>query len=136
MSADNFYLITPHPTSGFAVLMGFASNEDEVLPASKKDKSYPTLNEAINYAMDEYSEYGVQVAQVAYDLDKNMGFTNLKEEIVGLSEEIAVYLVKKAEFIPRIVEREGNPAVITRDYKLDRVNLSIKDGLVYKASIG
>ena len=94
MSADNFYLVTTHPTSGFAVLMGFASNEDEVLTASEKDKSYPTLKEAVDYATSEYSEYGVEVSNEAVELDKMLSSQIIQDASL---------------FAPSLCQHEGEP---------------------------
>ena len=258
MSADNFFLVTPHPTSGFAVLMGFASNEYEVLKASKRDKSYPTLEAAVSYATSEYSEYGVEVSPEATALEQTLavalgsalleldalrnlvqedlresGFQGtleselyawrrddsslddqipldkqkplvkmeivnlinqyhkdkhsemlplqsaatqgfalsphctcrelkemvvfsildeatgskhfgeyysiiieaLNEIIVGLSERDAMDVVERGNREYRITELDGEHIPVTRDYKTNRINLKIKDGVVYEAYI-
>ena len=60
MSADNFYLIRKHPNGGFAAIMGFASDETELI-ATKKHKQFDSLQLAHLYAYSEYSEYGVHI---------------------------------------------------------------------------
>lgn len=66
MSSDNFYIIRRHPKGGFAAVMGFASDIDDQgneitpdVPASAQ--SFSTLSDALNWAINEYSEYGVSV---------------------------------------------------------------------------
>jgi len=53
-----------------------------------------------------------------------------------LEEKEAIALVKAAGLKCRVVERNGKPFIVTRDYKTDRVNLHIAFDKVYKASIG
>jgi hypothetical protein len=66
MSSDNFYVVRKHPESGFTYVMGFAShdvNKDGSLkynlPVTKNNKSYKTFDDALNAALEDYSEYGV-----------------------------------------------------------------------------
>lgn len=66
MSSDNFYIVRKHPFGGFAAVQGFASdvdeNDEQIYPeASVTDKQFKTIGEALNYAVTEYSEYGVDV---------------------------------------------------------------------------
>ena len=66
MSADNYYIVRKHPNGGYAAVMGFASdvdgNDDPIIPeARKQDEQFTTVAEALNYAINEYSEYGVSV---------------------------------------------------------------------------
>ena len=64
MSADNYFVVYPHPSGeGFAVVQGFASDEGVRSP-SLEDTMYPTIDEALNYAYGEYSEYGVVISYV------------------------------------------------------------------------
>lgn len=88
MSADNYYLIRNHPAGGFAAVMGFASDEYEPI-AYHDHKSYATVDEALNYALSEYSEYGVSVhsecedeqSQVAYATGYSAGLDAARQEI-------------------------------------------------------
>lgn len=60
MSADNYYVIKKHPKGGYAAVMGFASNE--ALPEVRdRHRSFVTVEQAISWATNEYSEYGVSV---------------------------------------------------------------------------
>lgn len=62
MSADNYYLIREHPAGGYAVVMGFASDDYEpFLDPRRIYESYPTLEAAIAFGQSQYSEYGVRV---------------------------------------------------------------------------
>ncbi|MFS0885340.1 hypothetical protein [Aeromicrobium sp. 179-A 4D2 NHS] len=62
MSADNYYLIRKHPDGGFVAVMGFMSNEQtpEIDP-QKAYRKFDTPDDAIWWADNEYSEYGVSV---------------------------------------------------------------------------
>ena len=66
MSADNFYIIRNHPKGGFAAVQGFASdtddNDEQIYPeVSVNDREFRTISEALEFAMNEYSEYGVDI---------------------------------------------------------------------------
>lgn len=61
MSADNYFLITTHPKGGFAVVQGFAS-DDETPVAEESDRQFLHFDEAESEAFSEYSEYGVRVS--------------------------------------------------------------------------
>lgn len=138
MSADNFYFITHHPMGGYAVLMGFASNDEEPLVATAKSLRFDSLPEAISYANEEYSEYGVQISKGILDdmTPKETASPEVIVTVVGLAEAEAIKAVEEAGFHAQVTEREGNYFVITRDYRTDRINLKVKDGLVFAAKIG
>jgi hypothetical protein len=66
MSSDNFYVVRLHPKGGYTYVMGFASfdlDRDGTfkydLPVKNTDKQYKTFDEALNAALEDYSEYGV-----------------------------------------------------------------------------
>lgn len=62
MSADNYYIIRKHPDGGFAALMGFASDDRmPVIDTDRAYKTFETVDQAVMWASDEYSEYGVSV---------------------------------------------------------------------------
>lgn len=61
--------------------------------------------------------------------------TNL-DYILGQFESVAWELVQEEGFVPRITSRDGNPLVVTRDYKTDRVNLVIEDNKVVSYHLG
>jgi hypothetical protein len=60
MSADNYYVITRHPLGGYTAVMGFAS-DDSNRPATEQDPQFATLDDALTYALNDYTEYGVSV---------------------------------------------------------------------------
>jgi hypothetical protein len=66
MSADNFYIVRKHPFGGYAAVQGFASdvddNDEQIYPeANVTDQQFKSIGEALNWAVMEYSEYGVDV---------------------------------------------------------------------------
>lgn len=56
--------------------------------------------------------------------------------LIGLVESAAFEFVQEHGYSPRIVSRDGNPFVCTRDHRTDRVNLSIVDNKVIRWTIG
>jgi hypothetical protein len=66
MSSDNFYIVRKHPFGGYAAVMGFASdvddNDNQIYPeANVVDQQFKSIGEALNWAVIQYSEYGVDV---------------------------------------------------------------------------
>ncbi|MEM7274518.1 MAG: hypothetical protein AAF547_15640 [Actinomycetota bacterium] len=60
----------------------------------------------------------------------------LLEEVVGLSEEEAIALVRSLGRAVRVAERDGEPMALTMDYRPERVNLTIVNGIVTAARSG
>lgn len=58
------------------------------------------------------------------------------EAAVGMSEQEAIAAITAAGGGYRIIGRDGEDFPMTMDYRLDRVNLRIEDGIVTEASIG
>jgi len=58
------------------------------------------------------------------------------QHLVGQSEERAIALARKNGLTVRVVSRDGRSFAGTRDYRTDRVNLSIVRGRVVRATIG
>lgn len=56
--------------------------------------------------------------------------------LIGLPEEEAVQVVEGAGWTTRVVARDGEQFAVTMDYRMDRVNLEIVDGVVTGATIG
>lgn len=56
--------------------------------------------------------------------------------LIGLSEERAVEVAKEQGFEVRVTERDGESFPVTADYRMDRVNVSIAEGVVVQASVG
>ena len=57
-------------------------------------------------------------------------------EAVGKEEKEAVAFLAGNGFATRIICREGNPLICTRDYRTDRINLTIENGKVKEIKIG
>jgi hypothetical protein len=55
---------------------------------------------------------------------------------VGLSESEAVELIELSGFSARVVARDGELFSTTKDYRTDRVNISIEKDVVVSADIG
>lgn len=56
--------------------------------------------------------------------------------VVGLSELEATKVIESAGFTARVVARDGEALATTKDYRLDRVNISIENGVVVSAELG
>ena len=65
-----------------------------------------------------------------------MTVEELAKGIIGLDTTLARYAIRALGFIPRVCRKDGKSAVITMDYRLDRINLDIMNGKVTKATIG
>lgn len=50
--------------------------------------------------------------------------------LVGLKEKKAKKLSNKAGWHLRVTIRDGYPIVITRDYRVDRINISVENEIV------
>jgi hypothetical protein len=57
-------------------------------------------------------------------------------DVVGLSEGEATGLLEEAGFAVRVAERDGEPFMLTRDYRGDRVNLVVSGGVVTSVWVG
>ena len=74
---------------------------------------------------------------IAVDLGAN--YTQLifdPNALVGLTEGEAVAAITNANYILRVVERDGQPLPALQDQRTDRVNLTITNGVVTKSFIG
>lgn len=62
MSADNYYVVRKDAYGFFVPVMGFASSDDHYVPrVESSDSRFKTVKEAVSWALDSYSEYGVSV---------------------------------------------------------------------------
>lgn len=57
------------------------------------------------------------------------------DEYVGLAEQAALDKAKSDSKAARVVERDGEALPVTMDYSPGRLNLSVKDGKVYKVQV-
>jgi hypothetical protein len=64
------------------------------------------------------------------------GPTFVTSTVVGLSELEATKAIESAGFTARVIARDGESLSGTKDYRLDRVNISIENGVVVSADIG
>jgi len=58
------------------------------------------------------------------------------DELNGLDETDASAIVTDQGLTVRIVARDGEYYAVTKDYRTDRVNFSIENGVVVKATVG
>lgn len=68
MSADNGYVVKPHPLGGFAAVQYFMSeylDTGEYPPATEAHIGFNTIDDAVKAAENEWSEYGVTVSTEA-----------------------------------------------------------------------
>ena len=63
-------------------------------------------------------------------------FAHLEKLVIGLSLPAAADILDSFHCRWRVVENNGEHAVVTTDYRLDRVNLRIKDNRVFEAYRG
>lgn len=70
---------------------------------------------------------------IVKEIQRQRKHEELQKRFVGLSEDEAR---KKHNGELRVVEEDGEAFIITCDLHLDRLNLYIKDGLVYKVDLG
>lgn len=70
-------------------------------------------------------------------MKKKLPISERLQELIAMLEDEAVELIEnKWKYRARIVERDGKHYILTMGLRNDRVNLSIKYGIVVKATIG
>lgn len=57
-------------------------------------------------------------------------------QLIGLNEGDADELVDAWSMTMRVYKREGRAQICTRDYRTDRVNVNIENGIVHDAHYG
>ena len=60
-------------------------------------------------------------------------------EVIGMTEEQAIQIIEgvsSEELTYRVIRRDDESYPMTMDYRINRINLEIDNGLVSKASIG
>jgi hypothetical protein len=65
-----------------------------------------------------------------------MTIIDLKEKVLNTHEDYAIDYLNKAGYKVRISSRDSVYYILTRDYCIDRVNLTIKDNVITKITIG
>lgn len=68
--------------------------------------------------------------------DSASDYEALAREVVGLTEAAATDRILAAGAEPRVVARDGESYAVTDDYRTDRINLQIEDGIVVAADVG
>lgn len=56
--------------------------------------------------------------------------------VVGMTEPGAVAAIEAAEYVARVVARDGEYFMVTEDYVVTRINLVVVNGLVTEATVG
>ena len=73
------------------------------------------------------------------ELDPSDTAQAVADEVIGMSETQAIETIAGISSEPltsRIVRRDEESFMITMDYRLDRINLQIDDGIVTSTTIG
>lgn len=60
----------------------------------------------------------------------------ITKKIIGLPIAEAVKLCLEAHFKMRITVKDGQPFMVTRDFRTDRIDVTVSDGIVVSAKIG
>ena len=58
------------------------------------------------------------------------------DDIVGMIEDEARNAATEEGYTVRVTRRDGSAFPVTRDYRTDRVNFNIENGIVVCASVG
>jgi ABC-type phosphate transport system substrate-binding protein len=58
------------------------------------------------------------------------------ETLFGMAEAYAIGKIEEAGYEWRVVQRDLEMFPATKDYRPNRINLTIKEGIVYKVSVG
>lgn len=70
-------------------------------------------------------------------IEPDQGVSNaVAERLLGLDENAAVSMAKESGFEVRVVERDGEQFPATMDYRMDRINVVVTQGVVSRADIG
>lgn len=65
-----------------------------------------------------------------------MTIDEIRDTIIGMDYHLAATWLFNQGFTPRKTKLDGRPCLVTRDYRLDRVNVSLVNGIVVDADIG
>jgi hypothetical protein len=58
------------------------------------------------------------------------------QQLIGFEEDYAQSCVAETDFGWRITERDGVAFPVTMDYRMDRINVVVRGGVVVETSIG
>lgn len=65
-----------------------------------------------------------------------MNIEDVCKQVLNLSESDAVNYIIAAGFKVRVVERDGQRSVHTREFRPNRINLLVKEGIVFETTLG
>jgi hypothetical protein len=68
--------------------------------------------------------------------EKSIGEELDLSKLIGMSKNKVQDICTERGFSIRVTSEDGNPYIITHDFRIDRVNLSIENGIVVKANFG
>jgi hypothetical protein len=60
----------------------------------------------------------------------------IADSVVGRSEPEAVSVIEAAGLTVRVMSRDGEDFAMTFDFRTDRINLDVVDGIVVAATVG
>ncbi len=75
-------------------------------------------------------------AKIAPPLEKKSPLQKSDPTYHGLSKKQAFAKIKAQDLIPRVIREDGNHFIITKDYRRNRINLIIKNGIVIGTTRG
>lgn len=58
------------------------------------------------------------------------------KRLIGMNEADAKALIWDNNYMSRVVHRDGEDFMVTKDYRYDRINLYINGGIVFDATVG
>lgn len=101
-----------------------------IMLVSCQTESDEPATEAGNAAeVEEAQEVPEEVKKPAFDVSK-------PESLVGFGFEMVEPALKESEVVYRVVERDGEAFPVTMDYRADRLNFKIKDGVITAVNNG
>jgi PBP1b-binding outer membrane lipoprotein LpoB len=74
-----------------------------------------------------------------YQFEPSPTVTALSQEVIGMTEEEAIQTIEGVsgeEVTYRVTRRDDENYAMTMDYRINRINLEIDNGIVTKTSIG
>jgi PBP1b-binding outer membrane lipoprotein LpoB len=74
-----------------------------------------------------------------YQFEPSATVTAVSQEVIGMTEEEAIQTIEgisSEQLIARVVRRDDEFYPMTMDYRINRINLEIDNGLVTKTYIG
>ena len=74
-----------------------------------------------------------------YQFEPSPTVTALSQEVIGMTEEEAIQTIEgvtSKEVTYRVTRRDDENYAMTMDYRINRINMEIDNGIVTKTSIG